>query len=127
MSAHGLGKRQPLWRGLLEGLRGLLPRLRRHHLPTVTKRVLRAVIDETASARPFTAAAAVDISPTARGVYLLYARGRLVYFGVAENSGIRQELERHLTGAFSARTGSASGWNWLALPLSCALAWSLLS
>jgi hypothetical protein len=60
---------------------------------------LRAVIDEQSVAWPFTEAA-VDVSPAAPGVYLLYQDGRLIYVGVAVNgSSIRQELASHLSGA----------------------------
>ena len=60
---------------------------------------LRAVIDEVALAWPFTDAA-IDLSPAAPGVYLLYRDGRLIYIGLAVNgSGIRQELESHRRGA----------------------------
>jgi hypothetical protein len=60
---------------------------------------LRVLIDEVASAWPFTEAA-IDLSPAAPGVYLLYRDGRLIYIGVAVNgSGIRQELESHRRGA----------------------------
>jgi hypothetical protein len=71
---------------------------------------LRPVIDETAVAWPFTDAA-VDLSPTAPGVYLLYKDGRLIYIGAAVNgSGIRQELQGHLTGVHGACTSAATAF-----------------
>jgi len=60
---------------------------------------LRPVIDEVSVAWPFTDAA-IDLSPAAPGVFLLYRDGRLIYIGLAVNgSGIRQELESHRRGA----------------------------
>jgi hypothetical protein len=60
---------------------------------------LRAYLSETFPAWPFTDAA-VEISPTSPGVYLLYRDGRLIYIGLAVNgSGIRQELQSHRRGA----------------------------
>lgn len=91
---------------LLEKLRTLLgPRRSRS-----VHAELRPVIDETASAWPFTDAA-VDLSPTAPGVYLLYKNGRLIYIGIAVNgSGIRQELQGHLTGVHGACTSAATAF-----------------
>ena len=72
--------------------------------------VLRPVIDEAAAAWPFTDAA-VDLSPTAPGVYLLYKDGRLIYIGAAVNgSGIRQELQGHLIGVHGACTSAATAF-----------------
>jgi len=69
-----------------------------------------AYLDETFDAWPF-AAAAVETSPAAPGVYLLYASGRLIYIGLAVNgSGIRQELESHLRGAYGPDTQTASAF-----------------
>ena len=71
---------------------------------------LRAVIDEVALAWPFTEAA-VDLSPAAPGVYLLYRDGRLIYIGLAVNgSGIRQELESHWRGAHGPGTRDATAF-----------------
>jgi hypothetical protein len=71
---------------------------------------LRPVIDEVALAWPFSEAA-VDLSPAAPGVYLLYRDGRLVYIGLAVNgSGIRQELESHLCGARGPGTRAATAF-----------------
>jgi hypothetical protein len=70
----------------------------------------RAYLSETFSAWPFTDAA-VEISPAAPGVYLLYRSGRLIYIGVAVNgSGIRQELASHRRGAHGACTRDASAF-----------------
>ncbi len=95
--------RQLPWRGVLEEIRRLwLPARRRHRLP--------AFLDERFDAWPFTDAA-IAIAPTSRGVYLLYASGRLIYIGLAENgAGIRQELVSHLSGARGACTQSASAF-----------------
>jgi len=71
---------------------------------------LHAYIDERSFAWPFTDAA-IAISPTSCGVYLLYASGRLVYIGLAVNgSGIRQELESHRRGAYGKCTQEASAF-----------------
>jgi hypothetical protein len=67
--------------------------------PPVIPAELRVLIDEAASAWPFTEAA-IELSPAAPGVYLLYRDGRLIYIGVAINgSAIRQALESHRRGA----------------------------
>lgn len=91
---------------LFEKVRYLLNgRLRVHHAPQV-----RAVIDEVATAWPFTEAA-VDVSPATPGVYLLYRNGHLVYIGAAVNgAGIRAELESHRRGAHGACTKSATAF-----------------
>ena len=91
---------------IIEKLRTLLgPRYRR-----TVHAELRPVIDEAAVAWPFTDAA-VDISPTAPGVYMLYKEGRLIYIGLAVNgSGIRQELESHRRGAHGAPTRDATAF-----------------
>jgi hypothetical protein len=71
---------------------------------------LHACLSETFSAWPFTDAA-VEISPAAPGVYLLYRSGRLIYIGVAINgSGIRQELASHRRGAYGGCTRDASAF-----------------
>jgi hypothetical protein len=71
---------------------------------------LRACLSETFSAWPFTDAA-VEISPTSPGVYLLYRDGRLIYIGLAINgSGIRQELQSHRDGAYGSCTQAASAF-----------------
>lgn len=91
---------------IFEKLRTLLGM--RYH-PAVDSE-LRAVIDEAAVAWPFTDAA-VDISPTAPGVYLLYKEGQLIYIGLAVNgSGIRQELESHRRGVHGAPTSDATAF-----------------
>jgi hypothetical protein len=60
---------------------------------------LPAIIDEAAFAWPFTEAA-IEVSPAAPGVYLLYRDGRLLYIGLAVNGcGIREELASHASGA----------------------------
>ena len=71
---------------------------------------MRAFLDERACAWPFTEAA-IAISPAARGVYLLYSSGRLIYIGVALNgSGIRYELASHRSGAYGKCTQAASAF-----------------
>lgn len=71
---------------------------------------LRPLIDEVACAWPFTDAA-IDISPTAPGVYRLYRNGRLIYIGLAVNgAGIRRELESHRQGACGCCTQGATAF-----------------
>ena len=71
---------------------------------------LRPVIDEQSVAWPFSQAA-VDVSPAAPGVFLLYNDGRLIYIGVAVNgSDIRQELASHLSVAHGECTRGASAF-----------------
>jgi hypothetical protein len=71
---------------------------------------LRPLIDEVACAWPFTEAA-IDISPTAPGVYRLYRNGRLIYIGLALNgAGIRRELESHRQGAHGSCTQGATAF-----------------
>ena len=71
---------------------------------------LRAYLSETFSAWPFTDAA-VEVSPTSPGVYLLYRDGRLIYIGLAVNgAGIRQELQSHRRGAYGSCTQAASAF-----------------
>ena len=71
---------------------------------------LRPVIDEQSVAWPFSEAA-VDVSPAASGVYLLYKDGRLIYIGVAvSGSDIRQELASHLSGAHGECTRGATAF-----------------
>jgi hypothetical protein len=110
-SARGTGMRHPQWWGLLEKIRRLYPPARRRHpAPLAGEPVLRPIIDETFAAWPFTDAA-VEITPSSPGVYLLYRDGRLIYVGLAVNgSGIRQELESHLRGAYGACTQAASAF-----------------
>lgn len=63
-----------------------------------------------ASAWPFTDAA-IDLSPAAPGVYLLYQNGRLLYIGLAVNgSSIREELASHQRGAHGERTRDATAF-----------------
>lgn len=91
---------------MLEKLRTILA-LR--HRPTVQP-PLRPVIDEVTCAWPFTDAA-VEVSPSAPGVYLLYRNGRLVYIGLAVNgAGIRRELESHRQGACGSCTQGATAF-----------------
>lgn len=91
---------------IIEKLRTLLGLRYRRSVPSE----LRPVIDEAAVAWPFTDAA-VDISPTAPGVYLLYKDGQLIHIGLAVNgSGIRQELESHRCGAHGAPTSDATAF-----------------
>jgi hypothetical protein len=103
--------RQSNWQGLLDEIRSLwVPERRRHRLTTPALPPLRAFLDERSSAWPFTPAA-IAISPAARGVYLLYSGGRLIYIGAApEGSGIRQELEKHRNGEYGACTCGASAF-----------------
>lgn len=77
---------------------------------------LRTVIDEVASAWPFTEAA-VEVSPTTRGVYLLYSKGRLIFIGLApEGSDIRQELVLHLRGVRGECTRDATAFIYVLTP-----------
>lgn len=110
-SARGQGMRQPLWWALLEKIRRLcLPVRRRHPAHETSEPALRAYLTETFAAWPFTDAA-VEIAPASPGVYLLYRSGRLVYIGVAVNgSGLRQELESHLRGAYGGCTQAATAF-----------------
>jgi len=71
---------------------------------------LRPYLDERSSAWPFTDAA-IELSPSGPGVYLLYYCGRLVYIGLAVNgSGIRRELESHRLGAYGSCTRTATAF-----------------
>ena len=71
---------------------------------------LPATIDEAAFAWPFTDAA-IEVSPAAPGVYLLYRGGRLLYIGLAINGlGIREELASHASGARGACTRAATAF-----------------
>jgi hypothetical protein len=73
---------------------------------------LHPVIDEVASAWPFTDAA-VDLSPAAPGVYFLYENGQLLYIGLAINgSSIRQELAVHRAGTYGECTRRASAFTY---------------
>jgi hypothetical protein len=103
--------RQSNWQGLLDEIRSLWVPERRRRLPTTTEvPPLRAFLDERSSAWPFTAAA-IAISPAARGVYLLYSSGRLIYIGAATDGlGIREELEKHRNGEYGACTCAASAF-----------------
>ena len=75
-----------------------------------TAPALYPVIDEVASEWPFTDAA-IDLSPAAPGVYLLYQNGRLLYIGLAVNgSNIREELASHQRGAHGERTRDATAF-----------------
>jgi hypothetical protein len=71
---------------------------------------LPALIDEAAFAWPFTDAA-IEVSPAAPGVYLLYRDGRLLYIGLAVNGcGIREELASHASGARGDCTRAATAF-----------------
>jgi hypothetical protein len=92
----------------LEKLRTML-RLRDDDASTAHPE-LRPVVDEVATAWPFTDAA-IDLSPAEPGVYLLYRGGRLIYIGLAVNgAGIRQELESHRRGAYGECTREATAF-----------------
>jgi len=98
------------WRALLERMRCLYPAAGRHFARAHEAPGLRAYLSETFSAWPFTDAA-VEVSPTSPGVYLLYGHGRLIYIGLAVNgSGIRQELQSHRCGAYGSCTQAASAF-----------------
>jgi hypothetical protein len=74
------------------------------------------VVDELASAWPFTAPA-IDLSPAEPGVYLLYCDGRLIYIGVAVNgASIRQELGSHFRGARGDGTREATAFSYELTP-----------
>ncbi len=91
---------------LVEKLRTLLER----RAPGAVDLELRPVIDEVACAWPFTDAA-IEISPTAPGVYRLYRNGRLIYIGLAvSGAGIRRELESHRQGAHGSCTQGATAF-----------------
>jgi hypothetical protein len=71
---------------------------------------LRAVIDEVASAWPFSEAA-IDLAPAAAGVFMLYRDGRLIYIGLAPaGSGIRAELASHRAGAHGHASAAATAF-----------------
>jgi hypothetical protein len=98
------------WWALLERLRCLYPAVGRHFAGADENPRLRPYLSETFSAWPFTDAA-VEVSPTSPGVYLLYGHGRLIYIGLAVNgSGIRQELQSHRRGAYGSCTQAASAF-----------------
>jgi len=93
---------------LLDKIRTLL-RLRPEE-PADAVSALHPVIDEAACAWPF-ADAAIELSPAAPGVYLLYQNGRLLYIGLAVNgSSIREELASHQRGAYGERTRDATAF-----------------
>jgi hypothetical protein len=70
--------------------------------------VLRAFLRGGLSAPPF-GEAFVAVAPETSGVYFLYRDGRLIYIGIAvHGTGIRQELEKHLNGAYGACTAAAT-------------------
>lgn len=55
----------------------------------------------------------IALAPQATGVYFLYRHGRVIYIGVAvHGSGIRQELERHLQGAYGSATQAATSFDY---------------
>ena len=77
---------------------------------------LRLVVDELASAWPFTGPA-IDLSPAAPGVYLLYRDGRLIYIGLAVNgASIRGELASHRDGARGGFTREATAFTYELVP-----------
>jgi hypothetical protein len=95
----------------LEKLRTML-RLRQSPQEDLAAPPLHPVIDEVASAWPFTDAA-IDHSPAAPGVYLLYQNGCLLYIGLAVNgSSIRDELASHRSGAHGERTRDATAFTY---------------
>jgi hypothetical protein len=110
-SARRPRMRQLLWWALLEKIRRLYPAARRRHPARAAGDApLATYLDDTSAAWAFTDAT-VALSPALPGVYLLYRSGRLVYIGVAVNgSGIRQELESHLHGAYGSCTQDASAF-----------------
>jgi hypothetical protein len=98
------------WRALLERIRCLYPVAGRYFARADEAPSLRPYLSETFCAWPFTDAA-VEISPTSPGVYLLYRDRRLIYIGLAVNgSGIRQELQSHRRGAYGSCTQAASAF-----------------
>jgi hypothetical protein len=53
----------------------------------------------------------VSSAPTTSGVYFLYREARLIYIGIAvHGTGIRQQLEKHLSGAYGERTRAATAF-----------------
>lgn len=55
----------------------------------------------------------VALAPASTGVYFLYRRGWVIYVGVAvHGSSIRQELERHLAGAYGRGTQAATSFDY---------------
>jgi hypothetical protein len=78
--------------------------------PGIADAGLRTVIDEVATAWPFSAPA-IEVSPPVPGVYFLYRDGRLVYIGLAVNgAGIREALNSHQRGAYGECTRAATSF-----------------
>jgi hypothetical protein len=72
---------------------------------------LRAYLRDGLGAAPFDEAG-VAAAPATRGVYFLYRDHRVIYIGVAvHGTGIRQELQKHLSGAYGARTRTATAFD----------------
>jgi hypothetical protein len=72
---------------------------------------LRAYLRDGQGAAPFDEAG-VAAAPATSGVYFLYREHRVLYIGVAvHGTGIRQELEKHLSGAYGARTRTATAFD----------------
>jgi hypothetical protein len=72
---------------------------------------MRAYLQHGLDAAPFDQAG-VATAPATRGVYFLYHRYRVLYIGVAvHGTGIRQELEKHLSGAYGPRTRMATAFD----------------
>jgi hypothetical protein len=70
--------------------------------------VLHAFLSGGLSAPPFNEAF-LGVAPETSGVYFLYRDGRLIFIGIAvHGTGIRQELEKHLNGAYGACTAAAT-------------------
>ncbi len=73
--------------------------------------VLRAFLSGGLNAPPFNEAF-IAMAPDRSGVYFLYRHDRLVYIGIAvHGTGIRRELEKHLSGAYGARTATATAFD----------------
>lgn len=71
----------------------------------------RAFLSTGLTAAPFEEAF-VAAAPATSGVYFLYHRYRVIYIGLAvQGTGIRQELVKHLGGAYGPRTCSATAFD----------------
>jgi hypothetical protein len=72
---------------------------------------LRAFLSTGLTAAPFKEAF-VAVAPPTSGVYFLYRHDRVIYIGIAvQGSDIRQELEKHLSGAYGPCTSSATAFD----------------
>lgn len=95
---------------MIDRVRTLLGLRRPAREPGTADVGLRTVIDEVATAWPFSEPA-IDVCPAAPGVYFLYRDGRLVYIGLAVNgAGIREALESHRRGAYGECTRAATSF-----------------